>query len=75
MSFAYGHAQCVTADQDAEDAPQTCYGMETTSAAFRVLTGFCFFALAAAVAGYGFKVCTFRDLFGDPQRRKGYGYG
>ncbi|CAM9259082.1 unnamed protein product [Ectocarpus sp. 12 AP-2014] len=48
--------QCVTADQDSKDAPQTCYSMDTTSDAFRVLTGFCFFALAAGVASYGFKM-------------------
>ncbi|CBJ31174.1 conserved unknown protein [Ectocarpus siliculosus] len=48
--------QCVTADKDSKDAPQTCYSMDTTSDAFRVLTGFCFFALAAGVASYGFKM-------------------
>ena len=30
--------------------------MELNNQAFRVLTGFCFFALAAGVAGYGFQV-------------------
>lgn len=49
--------QCVTAGQDSEDTPpRTCYDMELNSDAFRVLTGLCFFALAAGVAGYGFQV-------------------
>lgn len=48
--------QCVTADHGSEDAPRTCYTMELASDAFRVLTAFCFFALAFGVAGYGFKV-------------------
>lgn len=74
MSLTYGHVQCVTADQDSKDAPQTCYSMDTTSDAFRVLTGFCFFALAAGVASYGFKVRV-ASCSETPKHRKGYGYG
>eukprot|EP00903_Cladosiphon_okamuranus_P022440 g20641.t2 len=48
--------RCVTADKDSENAPATCYDMELNNQAFRVLTGFCFFALAAGVAGYGFQM-------------------
>ncbi|CAM9895266.1 unnamed protein product, partial [Scytosiphon promiscuus] len=47
---------CVTADHGSEDAPRTCYTMELDSDAFRVLTSFCFFALAFGVAGYGLKM-------------------
>ncbi|CAM9561386.1 unnamed protein product, partial [Pylaiella littoralis] len=50
------HFQCVTAARDSTNAPQTCYTMDLSSNAFRVTTGFCFFALAAGVAGYGLKM-------------------
>eukprot|EP00752_Nemacystus_decipiens_P005415 g4909.t1 len=48
--------RCVTAGKGSEHTPQACYDMELNSQAFRVLTGFCFFALAAGVAGYGFQM-------------------